>query len=1022
MLGLISNAIKYRKLTLSLVVIMVLLGMFNYKLIPKYDSPQVSMPFAMITCVYPGASPEEVEKLVTKEIEDELYELEGYDFMYSYAMDSISVTILALEVDVDEKAVFSDMRRRLQDIQSKLPEEALGIEVDTKLGETAGVIIALSGENYSYEVLADYADIVESRLSAIDGVKRFKIIGDLKRELIVEVDHKLLSLYRISLNDIVGLIGAQNLAIPSGKIDNGESKINVVTEGRFEKLSELSNLIIDGSEADGSVVRLKDVANVYYQLEESTQKVKHNGKGAVLLAGYFKDSENILISGEQVQKGLEALKTELPDDLDFEEVLFQPSIVGKSVDEFTTSLLQGIGLVILVVFIGMGFRNAIIVSFAIPVSIFLSFTIMRGFGIEIHKISIAGLIIALGMLVDNAIVVSDAIQVRLDGGEDKLSACTGGVMEVAVPILTSTLTTIATFSPLLFLNSVTGEFIFSIPAIVSIALIASYGVALVVTPTLAYIFFGTSKRAGKKSLIGAFFEDLLRAALNRKITVVVLVAMMIVGAGALSESLGLQFFPNADLNMIYIDVKSDIESDLDYTERLTDDIGRILDQEQVIESYTVSIGDGIPRFFYALPQNSPSSDKAQFLITLNLENTLYENNSAYKDALQEKLNISITGGKATVMECVDGEAVKAPVVLRISGGDVIELGEIAEEVKTILATIPGAVNIESNNEHLIYEYYVDINTDKASAYGLSKYDIQNEISIAIGGRYASVLRLDDDHNIKVKSDITSFTQLENLKVKSQLGGQKILLKDIAKIKLKDKIPVINRYKQSREVTVTSLVSSGSNSVTIQESLRNQLDGLKRTHPEVSFTFDGEEQAIEREFGSVTTLTIFAVCAVYVILMVQFYSFKIPLIIFTTIPLSALGSVIGLYLFKQPLSFTALLGIVSLFGIVVNNAIVLIDFINAEIRAGSGVEHACINAVSKRMRPILLSTITTVMGLVPLVMSGSPMFMPMAIALMSGLLISTLLTLIVIPVVYHTVLTVKFRGFRKNTDALQVDAS
>lgn len=1013
----VESAIRHRKITLFMIVVVAMFGLFNYINIPKYDSPQTSMPYAQITCIYPGASPEEVERLVTEKIEDEAYELYGYDFMQTVSMDSVSVMLLALEVSVDEEKEFADLRRRMQRLQSELPVECLPIQVDTKLADTAGILISLSGDGYSYETLAEYAESIERQLSEVDGIVRFKTIGDLQSDLVIEVDSAKLNYYRFSYNDIVQMIQAQNLEIPSGKIDDTTTKINVKTKGAFASIDEISNLVLDVSQKDGSTVRIKDVAQIYYEYENSVQKIKENGKPAILLAGYFKKNENIIKIGKDVKEKIESIKTTLPSDIRFNEVSYQPKVVVVAVDDFIGNLIQGILLVILVVFIGLGLKNALVVSCAIPLSILLTFTIMRPFNIEVHMMSIAGLIISLGMLVDNAIVVSDSIQVKLDENIDKLQACVDGVREVAVPILTSTLTTVAVFMPLMLLDSVTGQFIFSIPAIVTISLLSSYGVAIIVTPTLAFLFFDKSipKKGGEK--VKNFFNKLLKISLDKKGIVIAIVLIIAFGTSYITQFLGLRFFPKANLDMIYVNVSSDIDADLDYTENLVDEVAKILDELPMVINHTASIGDGIPRFFYAFPITNPSKDFAQILVKLDLEvQDEFVNNTQVVSHIQKLIDKRISGGKVTVMECEDGEPVAAPVVLRVSGDDLLELGKVSEEVQTFLMGIDGTYNVSNDYQKYGYEYYVDVNSNKASAFGISKFDVQNEVSIALGGRRTTVYReKGEDHTIIVKSKINTKAALENLMVKSTLTHKKVLLKEIADIKLKKKISVINRYNRNRQVMITAFVEEGYNSVEIQHKLNEELHELKLNNPEISFSFDGEEQAIEREFGAVGLMTIFAIAAIYVILMIQFYSLLTPLVIFLTIPLSALGSIIGLFIFKQPLSFTALLGIVSLFGIVVNNAIVLIDYINQEMNGGRNLDEACVTAVSKRLRPILLSTVTTVMGLVPMILSASAMFTPMAIALMSGLLVSTLLTLVVVPTVYNMTLKVilKFSGLKKN---------
>lgn len=1000
--GAIYTAIQKRKLTLFVVILITIVGLYSYYITPKQEAPDFNAPAALITAVYPGASPEDVERLVTSKIEDKVIEIPGYDYMNSKSANNISIVVVRLEADSNIQEAWIELRQKMDDLQNELPRECQKIQVDTDLVKTAGIMISLSGENYTYEQLASYAEGIKKELSRLDGVASFEITGKQQKQININVDVDGLNFYRISLADITNVIKAQNVEIPSGSIDDGSAKINLKTPGSFQSIKDIENLILDVSEENGSIVKLKNIADVTLGLEDSNYKIKHNGKNAILLTGYFKNNKNIMIIGSEVEKKLVDLKLKLPDDVEVDEVHYQPRNVGKAVNDFIINLLEGVLFVVIVVFLGMGIRNAIIVSTAIPVSILMTFCAMHVLGIKIHQISIAALIIALGMLVDNAIVISDAIQVRIDSGEEKINACVNGVKEVAVPVFTSTLTTIAAFSPLLLLSSVAGQYMSSLPMIVIIALISSYLVALFVTPTIAYIFFRKGKYKAKVSILRKFFDIMLVKAMKRKIFTVVFTILVVGLIAFIVPKLGLQFFPKADKNVIYIDLKTEKNIDLSTTENLVEQVSEILrDQGEVIK-YTAAIGNGLPRFYNTLPYYANSNDIAQIRVELDLKKgNRFVDNSSMADYLQDIFDSHITNGRVTVKQLEVGEPIGAPVRIRITGDDIERLGEVARDIRNELDKIVGTTNVEDDYEDRLYEFGLDTDAEKASYFGISKYDVQNEVSIALRGREASVFRKGGrEYNIIIKSNIRSKEQLENMAVKSSYTSNKILLKDIANINLRPQLPVINKFDRDFAVMVYSDVKPGYSFLSIQNQLQQRLKNINIDG--VKIVFDGEREKITENFGNVGESAVLAILLIYGILLLQFGSFMQPLVILITVPLSTAGSVLGLYIFKQPLSFTALLGIVSLIGIVVNNAIVLIDFINSRRNEGKDIQQACYEATDQRFRPIMLTTTTTVIGLIPLVFSGSDMFRPMAITLMAGLMISTLLTLVIIPVVYSMV--------------------
>ncbi|MGB3365916.1 MAG: efflux RND transporter permease subunit, partial [Acidaminobacteraceae bacterium] len=983
---LIRYSIKQRKITVFILIMLLLLGIYSYYIMPKQENPDISAPISMITVVYPGASPNDIDELVTSKIEDEVEEIDGFDYSYSHSAGSVSVVILRIKYGTDIDAAWADLRSRMDDLQSELPSECEKIIVNTDLTETAGMMISMSGENYSYEELEEFSEDLREKLSDIDGISRFDIVGKQNKNLIIEVDYEKLNYFSLSYNDLINLLKSQNIEIPSGTIDSAGDKISVKSTGKLQSIDEIENLIIGVSRENGSTARLVDIAKVYYELEESSFQILQDSKEAVLLTGYFESGKNVVMIGREVSDAIEEFSSSIPPDIEFYEAHYQPDTVEESVGNFIANLSQGVFFVIIVVFIGMGFRNSIIVSTAIPSSILITIFVIRYMGIQIHQISVAALIVSLGMLVDNAIVVSDSIQVKIDDGEDKLKACVDGTYEVAIPVLTSTLTTVAAFLPLLLLTSIAGEYISSLPTIIMISLGVSYLIAIFVTPVMAFWFFEKSKKKKEHNRTRDLFSRVLKYGLINKKVIIAASVMAIIGTGFLTLQLGLQFFPFADSDIIYIDLKTEKVADIDKTKELALKTLAILDKEAEVKNHTVAIGGGLPKFYNTLPLVTPSQDAGQLMVKIDLDlvNSNYGDLSTYVDNLQSVFDSQIYGGVLTVKQLEQGEPIGSPVRIRIIGEDIEELGKLVNEIKTALSDIPGTTNIDDDFSDEIYQYVINTDNKKANYFGLTKYDIQNEVSIALRGRNAGVFRSEGkEFDIIIRSDINNKTSLENLGVKSSFIDSKLALKTVAKVELSKEYPYVKKYNGKKSIQVYSDVKVGYSSVDIQNQLSQKLKTINLGNNKI--VFDGEREKIRENFGDISEQAILSIFLVFLILLIQFKGFAQPLIILTTIPLSIVGAILGLFIFRQNLSFVAALGIVSLLGIVVNNAIVLIDFIDTERAEGKTVNQSCMDAVEKRFRPIILSTITTVIGLTPLAVTGGTLFKPMAIALMSGLI-------------------------------------
>jgi len=998
---LIATALKYRKVTLFLTFALVVYGLVSYQYIPKQEVPEFPVPAALVITVYPGASPLEVEELVTKKIEDEVRDVDGLEYVKSYSRNSVSIVVLRLEAAVsDTEHSWQQLRQRVADIEAELPEQCERPRIDTNLGETAGMLIGLSGEGYSYDQLTGFGREFIQALSKIDGIARFEIIGEVQREVKVEIDAERAFSYGLSMEEIFNILRMQNIEIPSGFLEKDGIKLNVNTPGAFESLKEIENTIVNVSRETGAVVRIKDLAKVSFEPERGASKIKQDGRDAVLLAGYFKKKKNIVLIGKEVREALEAIKDRMPPSLIIDEVLFQPENVDRKVTSFMNSLLQGVVLVILVVFIGMGFRNAIVVSTAIPVSVMLTFAFMHFSGTAVHSMSTMALIISLGMLVDNAIVIADAVQVRIDQGMGRVAAALDGVRDSAVPVFSATLTTVAAYAPLLFLPGSAGKFAEALPKVVIVALTASYLVAIFVTPALSSLIFRPlSESRRKPSMLRRAFQFMLEFGLRQRVVTVLIGVALLFGANWLRSQVGLSFFPAADKTYAHLVLRSEL-NDLDRTEAMVQQVGEILREQPEISMTTASVGEGLPKFYFTVGRASQQDNFGQILFHFDLtKSTRFKGINDLIYHLQSEINTRVTGVRVSVRAlAVQGDN-ERPIAVRVSGRDLDRLVEVSRQVKALITSIPGTFDIEDDAAQQSLQLRVDVDQELASSAGLFKYDILRQINIALYGSEASVYRsAGKEYDIVVTSGIKTLEELENLSIKSRFGGGHRLLKQVASFRLEPQLDTVRRYNGARSVEVTAKSAPGFSPAVMEDVLEHQLLPTINTDG-VTVTYNGERERIAKLFGSVLFAALIAVGVVYLILFIQFNSFLRPLVILVTVPLSSVGATVGLYVFRQDFSFTAVLGMASLVGIVVNNAILLIDYIDKARRRGDTVHQACLDAVAKRYRPIMLSTITTALGLTPLLVTYNPLFTPMAISLMNGLLFSTVLTMVMIPVVF-----------------------
>lgn len=992
--------IKKRSQVIFFLFLIAFYGAYSYYVIPKQENPNTAVAAAVITTVYPGASPEEVESAVTERLEDAVAGLEHVDYYTSMSLESASAIILMYDMDVQMEEVESDLRRAIEDVQPNLPQMCQESSINTSVVTDNQFIISLSGADYTSQELQEYAKIIKDELMEVDGVSSITIDGQRTRQVAVELSIEQMKLYGISIENVLSLLQAQNLNIPSGSISYESGTINVNTPAVFESLRDIENTVVSGASDSLSFVKLKDIADIYIE-DVDEFFYKQDGENAILLTGNFMEGKNAVNIGKDVRTVIDRLKEEVPEDINFHEVVYSPEDIDASITDFIVNLLESILLIVIVVMIGVRLRNAMVISVALPMSIVITFIVMNLLHIEFQFISIAALIVSLGILVDNAIVISEEIQQNLNKGKERVSAIVDAVKSTAIPVLTSTLTTMVTFSVIYIVPGAIGKVANTIPTVVIAALTASYCLAMFVIPVLAYYFFQpeSAKKASREGIVRKGFTRLLALGLRHRILTIIAAFGTLGIALILVLNLGMQFFPAASKPIIYLNLKGETMS-LSKTAELAAIAEDILKEEPLVDHYTTAVGKGLPSFFLTVPTVTAADNVSQVMMQLNEEEL--EKYSDISDAarhIQALMDGAIAGADVEV-KCLEYSIpTDARIVLNVTGTDMDKINGAADRLVAALEQIPGTENVRCTASQPQYQYRVKLDGEMLSGYGLLKYDVVKQLNTSLMGAAASTYSAGGaDMDIVVRSNVASLEELYQLPISSSISETQVLLGQVAEVELESAIPVIDHYNGRRCVKVLSDVSPGYSSFTIENTLnRDYIPDMELD--EIGIASMGEVKSMMDLVSDLGLGALAAVVVIYVILLLQFSNFKKPFIILSTIPLSMIGCCLGLFMLNMDIQVMALLGVVSLFGIVVNNGILLIEAMDELRRQGASLMDACRQAVAARFRPIMMSSTTTCIGLVPLIIAGDPMTAPMASVLLFGLLFSTVLTMVVVPVLY-----------------------
>ncbi|EPR4992685.1 efflux RND transporter permease subunit [Vibrio navarrensis] len=1008
-------SIKNRVISWLFIIILAIGGVTSFLNLGRLEDPAFTIKDAMIIATYPGATSKEVEEELTYPLEKEIRQLPYIDHITSTSSNGMSQIMVSMKTDYgpDElPQIWDEMRRKINDLKPTLPSGVQSLQIIDDFGDVYGVMIMLSGDGYDYVELKRYADHLTRELELINGVGKIAIAGDQQEMLFVEISLDRLAALNLDMNTVAGLLNQQNNVVASGEVMvNGES-LTIRPSGTLTSVEALENLIIHGRDT-GNLIRLKDVATVRRDIQEKpTNVVTFNGKPAISLGISFASGVNVVEVGQKVSQELALLESIKPAGVELNYFYNQATEVDTSVQDFIVSLAQAVAIVIIVLLFAMGIRSGIIIGLVLLLTVFGTFILMDYNKIELHRISLGALIIALGMLVDNAIVVVEGILVGLKKGRSKVQAAVDIVKQTQWPLLGATVIAITAFAPIGLSQDATGEFMGSLFWVLCYSLFLSWVTALTITPFLADLLIKEEEKGSEteedpyKGALFVIFSAALKFALRfRWLTVTTMVGLLVAAVlafGMVKQS----FFPPSNTPMFYVDMWMPQGTDIRQTVLQTEKVERFIRQHEQVEFVSTSIGQGMQRFALTYQPEKSYEAYAQLQVRALDRESMF----ALLDELTQALPSQFEKPTFQFKLMEFGPSPASKIEARISGPDPQVLRDIAQQVEDVLHTDPGARNIRHDWRERTKELVPQFNESKARRLGISKEDLSNTLQMAFGGNTMGLLR-DGTHILPIvgrlpESERVDFASMQNVKIWSPSLQTYVPVDQVIDgVTLEWTEPLIQRRDRKRTLSVLADHDILSDDTPASLFARIQPKVMALPLPDgYSITWGGEyessKDAQQALFGSLPM----GYLLMFVITILLFNSLKKPLVIWFTVPLSIIGVSFGLLSTNMPFSFTAILGLLSLSGMILKNGIVLLDQINIELASGKDPYQAIIDSAVSRVRPVSMAALTTILGMIPLMFDA--FFGSMAITIMAGLGFATVLTLIVVPVMFAVLFGIK----------------
>ncbi len=1018
-MNLTAFALEKKQFTLLAIVAAFLAGLASYFVIPQAQDPGFPIRAAQVTTHFPGASPQRVEELVTDLIEKVIQEMPELDNVTSLSKAGVSIiTVNIKDSYKDLRPVWDSLRRKVESVQSGLPDGALPSVVNDEFGDVFGIVISLVADGFSYAELKDVADEVRDEFLRLPLVAKVDIYGIQQEQIFIDYNNSQLSKLGLSPAYLADFLTNKNIILSGGEFRTDQEVINIEPSGNLESLKALRRTYVPLPE-NHEVLPLGNIAKISRGYVDPPKSLVHsNGKQGLTLAVAMIEGGNIVQLGKDSKDLLNNLQEVYPWGVTFDIVAFQPELVEKTVSTFIDNLLQAILVVSVVMLLTLGLRTGLIVASLIPVTIATSLAIMYNLGIGLDQVSLAALMIALGMLVDNSIVMAESIMTRMEENETAPQAALAAAGELKIPLLISSLTTAAAFLPIYLAESTTGEYTAPIFEVVTITLLASWLFSLTMIPLLCVLFLKIKVKTqepkdGLMRRVEVRYNRLLRTLLRFRFTGVIAIVAVFVFAVYSFRYIPTIFFPPSEDPTFKLEIKLPIGTPIDRTETVVADIEQYLqtlhgnDEHGGLISWNVFIGNGGPRYVLSHTSESASPNYAFFVLNTSSGQVIDE----LMTKLDQHLFDNYPDVSYTIKKLANGAAISNPIEVRISGRNQEQLYSLSNTVKQKLAEISGVKGISDDWGRQTKKLLVDIDEAQAQSLGVSNTDIARTLQASTSGLQIAEYREGEDIiPIILKAETMRHNELDlptSVDILTD-NQQSHPMGQLVNTSLAWQSAVIYRRDRMKTITVASDIEPGITAAEVNQQLIPWLTEQQQNWPTgYRWELGGEAETSGQANASIFEQLPVAVVIIILLLMGQFNCIRKTSIILLTIPLGLIGVAFGLHVADSYMGFMTLLGIISLAGIVINNAIVLIDRIQIEqSETGLPPYEAICTAAQKRLRPILLTTMTTVVGMIPLWMGGGVMWEPMAVAIIFGLIGATVLTLGVVPVLYAILFRVK----------------
>ena len=992
-------AIKNAQFTLTLVILLVLVGIVSYLNMPRSEDPQFDVPVTLLEIIYPGASPTDIETLVVDLLEEEFSDIDNIKKIESQIKNGGARIEITFLYGADPDASYNNIKQAVSTVQPKIPSGVQDILVLKATPKSVAIIqLALWNEPTDFKEMEFYAKQLEKRLEALSGVRRADIWGYPQQIVAVDINLALLKHHNISVTQINRILQGRAVNITPGFVDANIRRFNVKTSGNFQQIEDLANTIILTNE--NFVLRLKDVAQVNFASFEPSYLAYYNSKPVIFVTVEQRGGTNIFSLTERINAEITLFKKSLPQSIQMSTIFNQSDSVAVRVNGFFKNLWQGLVLVGLLSLLFLGLREALVIIVAIPLSFLVAIGWLDFAGFGLQQMSIVGLIIALGLLVDNAIVVTESIHRETKNNSDLKSAAALGTSKVGWAITSGTLTTMLAFLPMLMLASDTGDFIRSMPVTVVLVLFASLLIALTLTPLFASKVFSNKPQKIKtlQYYINQFAENsylrLLSAFMRYKYVLLGVALIILLAMFSLFPKVGVSLFPKAEKPVILLDVETPVNSSLAYTNSVMQKITTTVSAYDLVDKIALNVGNSNPRIYYNEIPKRGVPRLGQAIVVLHEYDvdkiaTLVTQLRAEFATWQE--------AKVSVKEFTQGPVTDQVIAIRLMSESLDDLEQVANDLAATLLNTEGVINIDNPIGNANAELALVIDYEKAGLANIDINELDNTLKTILSGTVIG--RFNDnngeDYPIVVRKKSPDIDGLADIYIHNRLG-QAIPLSQVVSMKLQKGRTDFFHYQKLRMAKVSADVAHGYSVQALTAVATNFLDHYNLPQG-MYYTLGGEEESRQESFSGLAQIMLITAIGIFAILVLQFKSFLQPLIIFSSVPFGMAGSVIGLYLTGLSFSMMAFIGLISLFGIVVNNAIILIDTTNQNLKNQLSKKEAVLQASATRFTPILLTTLTTIGGLLPLTLYGGSLWQPLGVVIISGLCVSAIASFLLVPI-------------------------